>query len=388
MCQFNGSDVATSLGGYTDDSGVKSMANKISDIKKNVPVDGWLFSYAGDEAKSTVTVENSIDIGNLNSDENYLAFQSVLSRNGGTIHSRKAQAKVEKASLVRRYLDKNPKVIIKAAKDNELIDLSYKSIIPTIAIDDTKGGTSNSGTLYLGSVLNIKSDLEKDVFYTNSVQLYSGGNLISEAKNANAKGEYSVKLSKDNTEISTTDDTELVVNVSRRQNITAYCDTSMIPDADGNVDKDLNAEKVNTILKGVTVTYHSYNEDKASFDRKSTTISNNSNQFKEDNVKREGSVIMTEYQYTSKDKYENIESVNFNLKDGTCILYHGVCYDGDAIIPIQKVDFLNSKIRFQIYTADAVSYERDPVILSQKVSALVRGNWFPLTESSPFWVVS
>lgn len=333
--------------GETGDDGMEKWLNSVQSKYRNELYNGtFLFRYMGNDAKDEKTTGGTITITDGKYD--HLVFKIRGTDHNGNTRDREGRIDFNSFSMERRALNNNPEVSVITPDDDDGLAENLANVKPVISMT-SDAGTNGSGKLYYGSTLRVAENTKSGRYELIQADLTQGDGSVlwSKEKGADASS-VDIQIAKQSNinDRLEADNLKLNTYLERSQQLEIFYGTSFLED-DTDADKQ---EKKDRVLSNITYKSKEFNKSSKKFvdaSEKKLTGTDNS-----------GETKMT------TGNLKNVKSINFNLDDGTMILYNNQAYDGDMDIPI-SADHYNSEIlSFYVYTPDAVSVERDPQVTS------------------------
>lgn len=332
--------------GETGDDGMRDWLNSVQSKYRDELYNGtFLFRYMGNDAKDEKTTEGTISITDGKYD--HLVFKIRGTDHDGKRRDREGKIDFNSFTMERRALKNNPVVSVITPDDDDGLAQNLNNIKPVISMT-SDAGTNSSGKLYYGSSLRISENDKSGRYALIQADLTKGNGSIlwSEKKGTNGSATIQIADSDNINDRLEEDNLKLNTYLERSQRLEIFYGTSFL---EGDTDAD-KQEKKNRVLGNITYKSKEFNESGRKFvdaQQKKLTGTDNSNATK----------MTTGY-------LKNVKSINFNLDDGTMILYNNQAYDGDMDIPISPDHYNSETLSFYVYTPDAVSVERDPQVTS------------------------
>ena len=335
---------ATSLTPYTNGSGDDNMKPLVESESKKAQK--AIYSQYGNKSNQSVEKEVSFDDISDTGKATHIVLKSFITKRGKTVRDRKTDVvSVNDFVLKRRNINTAPTLNITTGNTGDMNRLSNstESVVKTVKqglkpiISLMNGGFNGDGKFYLGSELNVKQSDNTGVYKLESVQLKEGGTLVANGKISDKS--TTVKFTHNNRRMSTTASYSLNCVYNRYQNIKINCKTSMLDEETGaEKQKKLETIRKNIKVDGAAITWKTSN---------------------------------TDFSHTASD-VKNFNKINFNLQDGTKILYNNKVYEGNADIPVSDRDLVANTVTFSVYTKDAVNVVREPEVLAEKMVSLYK----------------
>lgn len=320
----------------------------------NVYGSDWLFQFRGKQADKSATTGGTIKIGSPKYD--HLVFKIRGTKHKGTQRDRYGKIKLYDFAIHRRALAKNPVVTVITPDEDDKLASRLDEVKPVFSLEsDASGinasGTNGSGKLYYGSRIKVTENTKANQYKLAKAELTTqwgetlwNGNIESSPNSPSytfleiaKQGNTNERLTEDNLQIKT--------YLERVQKFNISYKASMLED---DTDEVKNQKKAK-ISSNITYKAKAFDANSCSYNDISGKLNladmPNDSRYETGNLK-------------------NVKSVNFNLNDGSLILYNNVAYAGNTDIPISPEHYNAASVTFSVYTPDAISVERDPEILS------------------------